>query len=46
MLNLYWEKTPEAVFYNAICRVFDSLEGIVLLEYTTTEDLFVPSLTG
>lgn len=45
-LNVYWEKTPESVLYDAVRKAVDSLEGVQLIDYTSTEDIFVPQLAG
>ncbi len=38
MLNLYWEKTPEHVFYDSLLETLTKLE-LKLVDYTTTEDI-------
>jgi hypothetical protein len=45
-LNVYWEKTPESVLYDAVRKAVDNLEGVQLIDYTSTEDIFVPQLAG
>ncbi len=42
MLNLFWEKTPENVFYSALQKTIDDLE-LTLTDYTAVEDIHIPS---
>ncbi|KAI0212561.1 Jasmonoyl--L-amino acid synthetase JAR1 [Lamellibrachia satsuma] len=46
LLNLYWEKTPECVFYSAVERVVGQLGGVTLVDYSATEDPFVQDIDG
>ena len=46
LLNLYWEKTPECVFYAAVERAVGELGGLTLVDYCATEDLFVADIEG
>ena len=46
ILNLYWEKTPESVFYCAVQNAVASMDDIFLVDYTSTEDLLTPALDG
>ena len=43
ILNLYWEKTPESVFYSAVEKTIATLKDLKLIDYMATEDLFIPS---
>ena len=38
MLNLFWEKLPESVFYDALCQTMLTLD-YELTDYTATEDV-------
>lgn len=38
MLNLFWEKTPENVFYECLLATCEKL-GASIADYTATEDI-------
>ena len=40
LLNLYWEKTPESVFYKAVESTVEDFsdDGVTLVDFTSTED--------
>ena len=46
MLNLYWEKTPENVFYDAVTSAVTELTPCVLVDYTTTENSYLRLMIG
>ena len=43
-LNVYWEKTPESVIYEAIRKAISCINDVQLIDYTCTEDIFAPEL--
>ena len=45
MLNLFWEKTPENVFYECCLEASESI-GAKLVDYTATEDAFLANVAG
>ena len=45
MLNLYWEKTPENVFYQAVNQTVTDLQ-LVMQDYTAVEDVFLIGFTS
>jgi hypothetical protein len=45
-LNVFWEKTPESVLYSAVSKTVEDLDDVQLVDYTSTEDVFVPQLAG
>ena len=46
MLNLYWEKTPENVFYDAVMSAMSQLKNCSLVDYTATENSNITPITG
>lgn len=45
-LNVYWEKTPESVLYTAVQTAVDNLDGVQLIDYTSTENACLSHLPG
>ena len=45
-MNVFWEKTPESVLYEAVRKTISGFKGVQLVDYTSTEDIFVPQLAG
>ena len=45
VLNVFWEKTPENVFYEALVASCAKL-GLTLVDYTTTEDIAMVPIAG
>ena len=45
ILNLFWEKTPENVFYTAVEKTVGDLE-LTLTDYTAVEDIHLKDIQG
>ena len=45
ILNLFWEKTPEHVFYSSVQKTVDDL-GLTLVDYTAVEDIHLKDIQG
>ena len=45
ILNCFWEKTPENVFYDALTESISKL-GLLVEDYTTTEDINLNEIEG
>ena len=45
VLNVYWEKTTETILHKSVSQAVDELmQGVRLVDYTTTESLLTSSL--